>query len=176
MGAPISSSGSISVDTSSIVTGARTNVARKSATAPALNVWHEVRRPGATNHYHTSVTYTIRSPQGGTASGSMYNHTLINRTGHPWQWAGERARVTNKVLGWPASNWPRGRVAGDADYRTQYQNEVRRTWPTFTLRPWPNEHVHHMRPLAYGGTHAYSNLIHLDSTLHGQVTGWFAGY
>lgn len=36
--------------------------------------------------------------------------------------------------------------------------------------------VHHIRPLAYGGSNAYSNLIHLPKATHTQVTSWWAGY
>lgn len=36
--------------------------------------------------------------------------------------------------------------------------------------------VHHIRPLAYGGSNAYGNLIHLPKATHTKVTGWWAGY
>ena len=36
--------------------------------------------------------------------------------------------------------------------------------------------VHHIKPLAYGGSNDYSNLIHLPKATHTSVTSWWAGY
>lgn len=40
-----------------------------------------------------------------------------------------------------------------------------------------NKDVHHIRPLAYGGNNAMSNLIHIQSDpLHKGITAWWNGY
>lgn len=138
---------------------------------PLFNVFYRVEIPANTSHYTVQV---VISPMSGTPNSSTV-HFLLNRTGHRFLWGSFLSRVLWQTLGYPATNWPRGQLfARPANLRTIYQNEARRIVPSFTLLA--TEEVHHIRPLAFGGSNAFSNLIHIPQATHRSITSWFAGY
>ncbi|MDO4799497.1 MAG: HNH endonuclease signature motif containing protein [Bacillota bacterium] len=57
-------------------------------------------------------------------------------------------------------------------YKTWYQN----TYNNGSALNWNDIQIHHVKPRAYGGTHAYSNLIPLHKNVHSTVTTWWANY
>ena len=83
--------------------------------------------------------------------------------------------VSGKSLPMPPANYAKGatttRPSNLAD--TYYNTYTANTGVTLNRSLYD---VHHIRPLAYGGSNAYSNLIHLPKATHTQVTSWWAGY
>lgn len=65
------------------------------------------------------------------------------------------------------------------NYRKYYQTEYNRRYEGAMYSPLvldSKTEVHHIRPKEFGGTHDYSNLIHLPEAFHRKISNWFAGY
>ena len=103
---------------------------------------------------------------------------LTNNVGSPFtnytdSWSG-------KVMGYPRADWiklsPELRTPRDYNLRTNYI-----TWyeQQYGIPFWNcnDMQVHHIRPLAFGGTNDYSNLIALPTAFHQQIiTPWYSYY
>lgn len=75
---------------------------------------------------------------------------------------------------WSKTSSPLGTLSSRqlASYKTWYQN----TYNNGEALNWTNIQIHHIKPRAYGGTHAYSNLMPLNKTVHSTVTTWWTSY
>jgi len=109
-----------------------------------------------------------------TSGSGVTTTALSNRTGHAWNLI-FLILVSGKSLPMPPANYAKGatttRPSNLAD--TYYNTYTANTGVTLNRSLYD---VHHIRPLAYGGSNAYSNLIHLPKATHTQVTSWWAGY
>lgn len=58
-------------------------------------------------------------------------------------------------------------------YRQQF-----RAWWTGQGRPWPNGtvNVHHIKPLQFGGTNAFDNLVPLKESVHKLFNSWWRNF
>ena len=128
--------------------------------------------PAKTGYYY--VAYTITDYDNATSGSGVTTTALSNRTGHAWNFNFSDS-VSGKSLPMPPANYAKGatttRPSNLAD--TYYNTYTANTGVTLNRSLYD---VHHIRPLAYGGSNAYSNLIHLPKATHTQVTSWWAGY
>lgn len=128
--------------------------------------------PAKTGYYY--VAYTITDYDNATSGSGVTTTALSNRTGHAWNFNSSDS-VSGKSLPMPPANYAKGatttRPSNLAD--TYYNTYTANTGVTLNRSLYD---VHHIRPLAYGGSNAYSNLIHLPKATHTQVTSWWAGY
>lgn len=128
--------------------------------------------PAKTGYYY--VAYTITDYDNATSGSGVTTTALSNRTGHAWNFNFSDS-VSGKSLPMPPANYAKGatttRPSNLAD--TYYNTYTANTGVTLNRSLYV---VHHIRPLAYGGSNAYSNLIHLPKATHTQVTSWWAGY
>ncbi len=120
------------------------------------------------------LLYTIDDYDAGKTVAGYTTTSLWNRTGHIWNFSFSDS-VSGKYLPTPPANYPKGatstRPSNLADiYYNTYTNN---TGVTLNRSLYD---VHHIRPLAYGGSNDYSNLIHLPKATHKSVTSWWAGY
>jgi hypothetical protein len=60
--------------------------------------------------------------------------------------------------------------------RNAYMAWYEQTYNKGKALNWTDVQIHHIRPRAYGGTHAYSNLMPLKTSVHTTVTTWWANY
>ena len=124
--------------------------------------------------YYYYVAYTITDYDNATSGSGVTTTALSNRTGHAWNFNFSDS-VSGKSLPMPPANYAKGatttRPSNLAD--TYYNTYTANTGVTLNRSLYD---VHHIRPLAYGGSNAYSNLIHLPKATHTQVTSWWAGY
>ena len=124
-----------------------------------------------TGYYRFYITIT-NWDMGGASQYYTSSPALLNRSGKEWTYV---FSDTGKALPKPRADWVKGQVyQRDPKCRENY-------FKTYTEKTGKvlNEalyEVHHIQPLSYGGDNSYSNLIHLPTALHSQVTGWFNGY
>ena len=150
---------------------------------PLLGLWFQTLVVGLTmnilsiciflvTYYY--VAYTITDYDNATSGSGVTTTALSNRTGHAWNFNFSDS-VSGKSLPMPPANYAKGatttRPSNLAD--TYYNTYTANTGVTLNRSLYD---VHHIRPLAYGGSNAYSNLIHLPKATHTQVTSWWAGY
>ena len=135
-------------------------------------IGHLVSLADAGAYYY--VAYTITDYDNATSGSGVTTTALSNRTGHAWNFNFSDS-VSGKSLPMPPANYAKGatttRPSNLAD--TYYNTYTANTGVTLNRSLYD---VHHIRPLAYGGSNAYSNLIHLPKATHTQVTSWWAGY
>lgn len=123
-----------------------------------------------TGYYRFSSTVT--NWDAGDIRQEISDPFLTNRTGNEWTYT---FSDTGKTLPKPRADWVKGAVyERDPNCRKNY-------FKTYTEKTGKvlNESlydVHHIQPISYGGDNSYSNLIHLPTSLHSKVTGWFNGY
>ena len=83
--------------------------------------------------------------------------------------------ISGKYLPKPPANYTKGAIyTRPSNLATTYYNTYK-TNTGVTLNSSLYD-VHHIKPLAYGGSNDYSNLIHLPKATHTSVTSWWAGY
>ena len=128
--------------------------------------------PAKTGYYY--VAYTITDYDNATSGSGVTTTALSNRTGHAWNFNFSDS-VSGKSLPMPPANYAKGATTTRPSNLddTYYNTYTANTGVTLNRSLYD---VHHIRPLAYGGSNAYSNLIHLPKATHTQVTSWWAGY
>lgn len=128
--------------------------------------------PARTGYYY--ISYTIDDYDNDDRTYGATTTLLSNRTGHPWNFRFSDS-ASGKNLPSPPANYRKGatstRPSNLAD--TYYKTYTSKTGLSLNRNLFD---VHHIRPLAYGGTNSYSNLIHLPKATHKAVTSWWAGY
>ena len=128
--------------------------------------------PAKTGYYYMS--YTLQDYDNNKTYRDVTTILLSNRTGHVWDFSFSDY-ASGKTLPMPRADYPKGatttRPSNLAD--TYYKTYTANTGITLNRSLYD---VHHIRPLAYGGSNAYGNLIHLPKATHTKVTGWWAGY
>lgn len=126
--------------------------------------------PAKTGYYYFS--YTLTDYDAGQTKYSSSNSTLMNRTGHIWDFT---FSDTGKSLLKPRADWKKGTIY---DHPNNLADTYYKTYTSKTGKPLIRSlyDVHHIQPLSYGESNSYSNLIHLPKDLHKKVTGWFNGY
>lgn len=87
--------------------------------------------------------------------------------------------LSKKVMTVPPTGWTK--VSNPLPVLTQKERDTYRAWYEKTYNggkviDWTNLPIHHIKPRAYGGTHAYENLMPLDSSFHSTVTSWWVNY
>lgn len=60
--------------------------------------------------------------------------------------------------------------------RNAYITWYEQTYNNGNSLNWNDVQIHHIKPRAYGGTHVYSNLMPLKTSVHTTVTTWWASY
>ena len=60
--------------------------------------------------------------------------------------------------------------------RNAYITWYQQTYNNGNPLNWTDVQIHHIKPRAYGGTHTYSNLMPLKSSVHTTITTWWASY
>ncbi|WP_157890125.1 S8 family serine peptidase [Paenibacillus sp. DMB5] len=133
-----------------------------------------------TAYWKASVTVTFKWKDGSTETHSKDSvRILTNNLGNPFplyrdSWSGQS-------LGFPRTDW----VKLPESQRTPRDPELRQKFIAWYVvkygRPnfdWADYDIHHIRPLAFGGTNDFSNLIAIPRTPEHQkyVTPWFANY
>ena len=101
------------------------------------------------------------------------NTELLNLKALVWDF--EYSDNLGKTLLKPRADWVRGYIV-DRDavqYRTLYFKEYKAINGIDLDTSYV---IHHMQPLFLGGTHDYSNLIHLDDAFHKSIHAWFSNY
>lgn len=98
--------------------------------------------------------------------------TCVNKSGVLWNF---NYSDKGKSLPQPVCNWSKGAITSrDPNTAKNYYKDYKAaTGKTLDSTKFD---IHHIRPLAYGGSNNYDNLIHLPKDLHKDVTGWFNGY
>lgn len=123
--------------------------------------------------------YATGFMQGNSSSVSWsVPYSLVNRTGNafpdyqdPWS----KKKASDGVC----TNWVKvdiaNRVPWNGAIRAAKIEEYKATYgdPKWD---WSLYDLHHIRPVAFGGTNDLSNLIPLPKAVHSTITGWFNGY
>ncbi|MFD1952864.1 HNH endonuclease signature motif containing protein [Paenibacillus thailandensis] len=107
------------------------------------------------------------------------NQTLLNKKAMIYPYY--RDPVSLKVMTEPPANWTKvtDPVTWDSSTdRAAYIKKYSELYPNNGYN-WSGSvtHIHHIRPLIYGGTNAFSNLIPLPANFHiYTVTPWWNSY
>ena len=127
-----------------------------------------------TAYWQVRITADSQSINGGMESYQI----LFNRTGHRYPGA-YTDPISGKTMGDPASlNWTKvaNPLVFSTTARENYKRWYENTYNGGKLMDWTDLQIHHIQPLAYGGTNDYSNLIVLPTIVHRMYTSWWAGY
>lgn len=132
--------------------------------------WTSTAKTGYYRFKYTLVDYDA----GGISQTKTTGSNLWNRTGHVWNFTFNDS-ISGKYLPKPPANYTKGAIyTRPSNLATTYYNTYK-TNTGVTLNSSLYD-VHHIKPLAYGGSNDYSNLIHLPKATHTSVTSWWAGY
>lgn len=120
------------------------------------------------------LKYTITDYDNGGSATGYTNKNLWNKTGHIWEFSFSDS-ASGKSLPTPPANYTKGATSTRPSNlaATYYATYTSNTGITLNSSLYD---VHHIKPLAYGGSNNYSNLIHLPKATHKNVTSWWAGY
>ncbi|MFI3201435.1 MAG: HNH endonuclease signature motif containing protein [Eubacteriales bacterium] len=124
-----------------------------------------------TGYYKISYTLTNKDMNYQTTTRTT-DDFLINRTGRLWNYS--FSAQDGKSLPMPRADYVKRQIYDRIPVASTYYATYK-TNTGITLNSSLYD-VHHIKPLAYGGSNSYSNLIHLPKSTHSGVTGWFAGY
>lgn len=132
--------------------------------------WTSTAKTGYYRFKYTLVDYDA----GGISQTKTTGSNLWNRTDHVWNFTFNDS-ISGKYLPKPPANYTKGAIyTRPSNLATTYYNTYK-TNTGVTLNSSLYD-VHHIKPLAYGGSNDYSNLIHLPKATHTSVTSWWAGY
>lgn len=139
------------------------------------NYKHSV--PAKTGYYKVKLTSQLK-PNGSTSYNPARTKTtyygLLNRTGKLWT-VSYTDKISGKKLGKPRADYVKNAIyERPGNLNTKYYKEYKSKYGV-TLNSSLYD-VHHIKPLAYGGSNSFSNLIHLPKSTHSTVTNWFKGY
>ena len=126
-----------------------------------------------TGYYRFKCT-VIDYDNGGTSQSKNSSSNLINKTGHVWNFTFSDT-ASGKSLPKPPANYKKGATYSRPSNlaETYYNTYKQNTGKSLTRSLYD---IHHIKPLAYGGSNDYINLIHLPKATHKSVTSWWAGY
>lgn len=132
--------------------------------------------PTATKHYKFILTFTSNDPNTTVLKPVYTDYTCRNRTGKVWEFY-KKDPHSGVTISEPPTNWAVSqgqRVPGlnkiyEKNYNAKYGTNI-------VVGESVKIDVHHVRPLKYGGTNNMSNLIHIPTSFHSKITGWFNGY
>lgn len=104
-------------------------------------------------------------------------YTCRNRTGKIWDYYHVDAN-SGATINEPPTDWAANALyTRPSNLNKQYQDYYNSKYGTnIVVGDATKIDVHHIRPLKYGGSNSMYNLIHIDSTFHSKITGWFNGY
>lgn len=123
-----------------------------------------------TGYYYLKTTVTNYTDS--SVRSSNTSTTLFNKKGIPWNFYYSTA---DNKLSEPFLGWPKGALyTRPSNLNTWYYNQYFQKNGVKLDSSLYN--VHHIRPLAFGGSNDYNNLIHLPTALHTKVTSWFVNY
>ncbi|WP_378107374.1 HNH endonuclease signature motif containing protein [Cohnella cellulosilytica] len=131
--------------------------------------------------FYYSYTSTWTGPYVDTASGSDLR-LLVNKAGmeYPFHYGVDVNGFLNVAA--PDTNYATVPSSTVTTLRNTFNNTVRDKYKTYYdtnygYVNWSNAiEIHHIRPLQYGGTNDYSNLIPLYADKHAQFTSWWTNY
>jgi hypothetical protein len=131
-------------------------------------IW-SIQTDAATKYFKVGATIEGVLQNSGTAT------KLFNKSGIPYpKYTDSRSGITVPE---PSISWAKTTSGSwtSAD-RSNYLKWYERTYCSGKAQNWTGYEVHHMRPRAYGGTNATSNLLPLPTSVHSKFTGWFSAY
>lgn len=135
---------------------------------------YKISIPAATGHYKVYCEVkSLNSSQAIAVADNNIYIGCINRTGHIWT-SNYTDKISGKSVSEPYTAWKKEQIYNRVNVKDPYKKWYDSTYSTnLNLTGYD---VHHIRPLAYGGSNDVSNLIHLQATFHQKITNWFAGY
>ncbi len=138
--------------------------------------WYELRSTGT--HHYKFIVYLRGSNLSTVVGHSPYEHySCRNRTGNRWTFYHTDPN-SGVVVEEPArTDWQKTTVTRDNKLNEKYQTKYNNAYGTdIVVGKDVGIDVHHVRPLAWGGTDDMYNLVHLDKSFHSKISGWFQGY
>jgi len=103
------------------------------------------------------------------------------------QWAASARPVNSRGVPYPDVDvpgygkvpFPKGPYTpNNTQMRTSFHSSYRQQFKSWWIgqgRPWPNAlvNIHHIKPLQFGGTNTFDNLIPLEKPIHDLFTNWW---
>ncbi|WP_068773437.1 HNH endonuclease [Paenibacillus sp. FJAT-26967] len=132
---------------------------------------------------YDNIIYAEKDPSwpAGAQNGTI--PLLLNKKGlaYPLNYSDPQSGIPLYV---PPTNLPVNQVTRSNDYRSKFISYYEGNWGTPTKFTWGQVEVHHMKPLKYGGSNDFYNLIPLmnyfssSNTIlkHSQLTRWWDSY
>lgn len=129
-----------------------------------------------TNHYKLTAYISANDSNTVVIKPSLTFYSCRNRTGKVWDFYHTDPNSKVKIEE-PQTNWSINQQNRPSNLNKTYQDTYNKTYGTnIKVGSDVKIDVHHVRPLKYGGSNNMSNLVHIPTSFHSKITGWFSGY
>jgi len=100
---------------------------------------------------------------------------VLNRRGEPYPSA--TIQGYGEVPMPDGSYVPNNSATRKTEFTDKFKSQFKKWWTDDQGFPWPEDaRIHHIKPLKFGGTNTFENLVPLTSDVHQLFTHWWSGY